>query len=221
MYMLVADKDGVAGVTVWGDTVQQLMTTPDIIGRAITIPGCSISSYKGKRSLNVPRNHIIQLPDASPHLDWWEEQLQAVSLTTKQIQSMQDNTICNLFAVCAGMRREERTQGKNRYYLLLHRINTNTAHSADGTMKTVTTWTMVDEHGEMELRDWSGAVYQDADYVDKTIRIRRVRVHSAVNSPMKFAEFLPGRNGTKVIIAPRCAMLKWWLGDKYNEAPQP
>lgn len=115
MYMLVADKDGVAGVTVWGDTVQQLLTSPDVVGRAITIPGCTISSYQGRRSLNVPRNHVIQLPDVSPHKDWWEEKLQAESLTTKQMQALQDNAICNLFAVCQGMRRDERTQGKNRY----------------------------------------------------------------------------------------------------------
>ncbi len=119
MYMLVADKDGVAGVTVWGDTVQQLLTSPDVVGRAVTIPGCSISSYQGKRSLNVPRHHVIQLPDVSPHLDWWEEKLQAESVTTKQMQSMPDNTICNLFAVCAGMRREERTQSNTIYHFYI------------------------------------------------------------------------------------------------------
>ena len=32
MYMLVADQDGVAGVTVWGDTVRQLTETADAIG---------------------------------------------------------------------------------------------------------------------------------------------------------------------------------------------
>jgi hypothetical protein len=113
MYMLVADKDGVAGVTVWGDTVQQLLTSQDVIGRAVVIPGCTISSYQNKRSLNVPRNHVIQLPDTSPHLDWWEGKLQAEYLTTKEMQSMQDNSICNLSAICAGMRREERSQSKN------------------------------------------------------------------------------------------------------------
>jgi hypothetical protein len=112
MYMLVADKDGVAGVTVWGDTVNQLLSEPDVIGRSITIPGCTISCYQGKRSLNVPRNHVIQLTDTSPHADWWEGKLQAESVTTKHMQSLQDNTICNIFAVCAGMRREERTQCK-------------------------------------------------------------------------------------------------------------
>jgi len=119
MYMLVADKDGVAGVTVWGDTVNQLLTSPDVIGRAITIPGCTISCYQGKRSLNVPRNHVIQLPDTSPHADWWEGKLQAESVSTKVMQSMQDNTICNIFAVCAGMRREERTQCKIAITLLI------------------------------------------------------------------------------------------------------
>lgn len=112
MYMLVADKDGVAGVTVWGDTVNQLLTVPDVIGSAIAIPGCTISCYQGKRSLNVPRNHVIQLQDTSPHADWWEGKLQAESVTTKHMQLLQDNTICNLFAICAGMRREERTQCK-------------------------------------------------------------------------------------------------------------
>lgn len=113
MYMLVADKDGVAGVTVWGDSVQQLLSSPDTIGRSVIIPGCTITCYQGKRSLNVPRNQVIQFPDASPHSDWWEGKLQSESITTKQMQTLPDNAICNLFAVCAGMRREERTQSKN------------------------------------------------------------------------------------------------------------
>ena len=81
-------------------------------------------------------------------------------------------------------------------------------------MKTVAIWTMVDEHGEIELRDWSGASYQDSDYVDKSVRIKRVRVSSTGNSASKVAEFLPGRNGTKFMVAPRLSLMKWWLGDK-------
>ena len=75
---------------------------------------------------------------------------------------------------------------------------------------------MVDEHGEIELRDWSGATYKDTDYVDKTLRIRRIRIHSMINNATKVGEFMPGRNGSKILIAPRAAMLKWWLGDKYQ-----
>jgi hypothetical protein len=85
--------------------------------------------------------------------------------------------------------------------------------AADGTFKTVATWTMVDEHGEIEIRDWSGATYKDSDYADKSIRIKRVRVSSTVISAIKCAEFLPGRNGTKFMIAPRVSLMKWWLGD--------
>jgi hypothetical protein len=85
-------------------------------------------------------------------------------------------------------------------------------------MKIVAIWTMCDEHGEIEIRDWSGATYQDSDYTDKSVRIKRVRVSSIANSPIKSAEFLPGRNGTKFMIAPRVALMKWWLGDKPNPA---
>ncbi len=92
--------------------------------------------------------------------------------------------------------------------------------AADGTIKVLAVWNMVDEHGEADLRDWSGASYNDIDYVDKTVRIRRVRVTTAGNSPVKVGEFLPGTNGTKFMVAPRHAMMKWWLGDKYNELPQ-
>jgi hypothetical protein len=92
--------------------------------------------------------------------------------------------------------------------------------AADGTIKVLAVWSMVDEHGEAELRDWSGATYTDTDYTDKTVRIRRVRVATAGNSSLKVGEFLPGTNGTKLMVAPRHAMMKWWLGDKYNESPQ-
>ena len=88
------------------------------------------------------------------------------------------------------------------------------ARAANGTIKTVAMWTMVDEHGEIELRDWSGANYQDSDYVDKSVRIKRVRVSSIANNSSKVAEFLPGRNGTKFIVAPRVSLMKWWLGDQ-------
>ena len=87
---------------------------------------------------------------------------------------------------------------------------------ANGTTKTVAIWTMTDEHGEIEIRDWSGANYRDTDYVDKTLRLRRIRIHALTTTPVKIGEFVPGRNGTKIINAPRAAMLKWWLGDNYN-----
>ncbi len=76
---------------------------------------------------------------------------------------------------------------------------------------------MVDEHGEANIRDWSGATYNDIDYIDKTVRLRRVRVVNAGNSSTKVAEFMPGINGTKIMVAPRHAMMKWWLGDNYKE----
>ena len=112
MYMLVADKDGVAGVTVWGDTVAQLNDSSDVIGRAVDIPGCSLSCYNGKRSLNVPRNHSIRFPENSPHAEWWEGLMQRESVNTQQMLALPENTIANLFAVCATIRREEKTQGK-------------------------------------------------------------------------------------------------------------
>ena len=113
MYMLIADKDGVAGVTVWGDTVHQLMDSSDIVGQAVSIPGCSLSLFNGKRSLNVPRNHSILFPTVSPHLDWWASKLQDEPLTSQQVTALPDNSITSLFAVCAGIRREEKTQCKH------------------------------------------------------------------------------------------------------------
>jgi hypothetical protein len=113
MYMLVGDNAGVAGVTVWGDTVSQLTSEPDIIGRAVSIPGCTMSFYNGKRSLNVSRNHVIHFPDNSPHAEWWTSKLQAPSLTTQELLALPDNSIANVLAVCAGIRREEKTACKN------------------------------------------------------------------------------------------------------------
>lgn len=112
MYMLVADKDGVAGVTVWGDTVLQLMSTPNVIGRSISIPNCSLSFYNNKKSLNVPRNHVIHFTETSPHAEWWAGKLTNESITTLAIKSMPDHAVVNIHAVCAGIRREEKTQGK-------------------------------------------------------------------------------------------------------------
>ena len=112
MYMLVADKDGVAGVTVWGDTVAQLMGTANVIGQAVSIPGCTMSFYNNKRSLNVPRNQVVHLPIASPHLDWWSGKLHAEPVTTKQLLSLPDQSITSIFAVVASIRREEKTACK-------------------------------------------------------------------------------------------------------------
>ena len=85
---------------------------------------------------------------------------------------------------------------------------------ADGTIKLMAVWTMADQHGEVEIRDWSGATYQDSDYTDQTVRLRRIRVASVINSTTKVAEFMPGMNGTKFMVAPRHEMMRWWLGDK-------
>ncbi len=89
--------------------------------------------------------------------------------------------------------------------------------TANGTIKTVAVWNMVDKHGEVDVRDWSGAEYQDIDYVDKTVRLRRLRVTSAGNSNVKVAEFIPGANGTKFSVVPQVEMMRWWLGDKFKE----
>jgi hypothetical protein len=112
MYMLVADKDGVAGVTVWGDTVAQLMGTANVVGQAVSIPGCTMSFYNNKRSLNVPRNHLVHFADTSPHLDWWSAKLQAEPVTTKQLLTLPDQSITSIFAVVASIRREEKTACK-------------------------------------------------------------------------------------------------------------
>ncbi len=216
MYMQVGDSTGVAGVTVWGETVNQLMGTADVIGRAISIPGCSMSFYNGKRSLNVPRNHVINFSDASPHAEWWTSKLLAPSITTQEVQTQTDHAVVNLLAVCAGIRREEKTQCKHRNVCMTIYTNTDDP-TANGTIKIVAVWNMVDKHGEVDVRDWSGAEYSDSDYVDKTVRLRRVRVTSASNSNVKTAEFMPGANGTKFIIAPHVEMMRWWLGDKYKE----
>jgi hypothetical protein len=113
MYMLLADKDGVAGVTVWGDTVLQLMDSNDVIGQAVSIPGCSLSLYNGKRGVNVPRNHTMVFPSVSPHSDWWDSKLQDEPLTTQKVQALPEHSITNIFAICAGIRREEKTQCKH------------------------------------------------------------------------------------------------------------
>ena len=96
---------------------------------------------------------------------------------------------------------------------ILQSLSHNLLAAANGSIKTVAVWTMVDEHGQVEIRDWSGATYQDIDYVDKTVRIRRVRITSTPNTNHKIAEFLPGCNGTKYMVAPRLQMMRWWLGD--------
>ena len=113
MYMLIADKDGVAGVTVWGDTVLQLMDSNDVVGQAVSIPGCSLSLYNGKRGVNVPRNHTIAFPSVSPHSDWWESKLQEEPITTQKVQSLPEHSVTNIFAICCAIRREEKTQCKH------------------------------------------------------------------------------------------------------------
>lgn len=113
MYMLVADQDGVAGVTVWGDTVRQLTETADAIGQAVVIPGCSLSFFNGKRSLNVPRNATLHFPASSPHLDWWAGKLSDAAVTTQQFQQLPDHHIACVLAVCGSITREEKAQGAN------------------------------------------------------------------------------------------------------------
>ena len=111
MYLLVADEDGVAGVTVWGDTVRQITGTTDVIGRAVAIPGCTLSFYNGKRSLNVPRNAIVHFTATSPVQNWWEQKLDGPVVTTQQLLQLPDHTVVNLLAICGSITRQEKTQG--------------------------------------------------------------------------------------------------------------
>jgi hypothetical protein len=111
MYLLVADEDGVAGVTVWGDTVRQITGTSDCIGRAVAIPGCTLSFYNGKRSLNVPRNAIVHFTATSPAQNWWEQKLDGPVVNTQQLLQMPDHTVANVLAICGSITRQEKTQG--------------------------------------------------------------------------------------------------------------
>ena len=110
MYLLVADEDGVAGVTVWGDTVRQITGTSDCIGRAVAIPGCTLSFYNGKRSLNVPRNAIVHFTATSPAQNWWEQKLDGPAVNTQQLLQMPDHTVANVLAICGSITRQEKTQ---------------------------------------------------------------------------------------------------------------
>ena len=75
-------------------------------------------------------------------------------------------------------------------------------------------WTMADPTGQLSVRDWSGGgSYNDADFKDKVVRLRRVRVASVSNGSNKYGEFLPGRNGTLIAVTPAVGLLKWWHGE--------
>jgi len=81
-------------------------------------------------------------------------------------------------------------------------------------VKVLTVWTMADQTGQLSVRDWSGGgSYNDADFKDKVVRLRRVRVASMSNGSNKHGEFLPGRNGTMVGVTPAVGLEKWWLGE--------
>lgn len=80
-----------------------------IVHSLYSIPGCSMSFYNNKRSLNVPRNHVVHFATASPHLDWWSAKLQAEPVTTQQLLTLPDQSITSIFAVVASIRREEKT----------------------------------------------------------------------------------------------------------------
>ena len=76
----------------------------------------------------------------------------------------------------------------------------------------VTVWTMVDAQGEVLVKDWSGSTFSDADFVDKAVRLRRVRVTTSSNGASKSAEFLPGLNGSLIAVVKHPGLQSWWLG---------
>lgn len=130
MYMLVADQDGVAGVTVWGDTVMTITAIASVVGRAIHMPGCSLSYYGGKRTLNVPRNGLVTFPSTSPHNEWWASKLTEAPLSVEKALQLPDNSLTSVEAVCASITREEKTQRTHHalfYFATLTNIGQRTA----------------------------------------------------------------------------------------------
>ena len=214
MYMLVADQDGVAGVTVWGDTVMTITSTAHVVGRAIHIPGCTLSFYGGKRSLNVPRNGNVTFPTTSPHNEWWASKLIESPLCAGKALQLPDNSVASVEAVCASITREEKTQ--RTHSVMFYFINQALKHlTADGKQKIVTLWSLVDDTGTLTVRDWSGGAYSDQDYVDKVVCLKRVRMSayaSVHGSNAKSAEFLPGNHGTLVTVAHNDNLWTWWHG---------
>ena len=77
----------------------------------------------------------------------------------------------------------------------------------------VTVWTMVDAQGEVLVKDWSGSTFIVADFLDKAVRLRRVRVTTSSNGASKGAEFLPGLNGSLIAVVKHPGLQSWWLGE--------
>jgi hypothetical protein len=179
-HVALADRFGVAGITVWSTHVP--MFSSESVGQVVKITNLTVTTHNGKRNLAMARDSSIKfLSDSESRISgekmWWNSRLHpsSGSLDVGSFCSFNDDSIVSVSGVLFQIMTDvKRVRNEDKELLTLR---------------------IADHSGHVDIRSWNLSRADFHSFIDKPILLQRVRVSSFAG--IKVGEMLDG-DGTVV-----------------------
>lgn len=169
-HVLLADGNGIAGVTVWNANVNAFSSSS--IGRMAHFTKMSLVIHNNTRAISMNKESSVTFSDGTGHFahTWWHALPLQKAIPAIHFSAAKENSIVNIEGVLGSAHSELKLVKNEPKELLTLRI--------------------VDRTGIIQVRSWNHSVASFHLLVDKPIRIERLRVAGFASS--KVGELLDG-----------------------------
>ena len=169
-HVLLSDGRGTVGVTVWNANVNLFGFSS--IGQMAHLTKISITVHNNVRGLTLNKESTVTLSEGSGHFahTWWRSFLSQPPMAAINFHDSKENHIVNVSGILGSVASEAKVV-RNETKMLL-------------TLK------LVDRTGIVLVRSWNHTEAQFAQFVDKPILLKRLRVTAFAST--KIGELLDG-----------------------------
>ena len=169
-HVLLSDGRGTVGVTVWNANVNLFGFSS--IGQMAHLTKISITVHNNVRGLTLNKESTVTLSEGSGHFahTWWRSFLSQPPMAAINFHDSKENHIVNVSGILGSVSSEAKVV-RNETKMLL-------------TLK------LVDRTGIVLVRSWNHSEAQFAQFVDKPILLKRLRVTAFAST--KIGELLDG-----------------------------
>ena len=176
-HIQLIDSHGSTGLTVWNDHVS--LFSQSSVGQVVRFTKLAVVHQNGQKSLTMGRDSTICImPDTVSPTDeskWWKSLLEKPPIRIIDAHDCEDNTIINISGIVGSLYSETKRVRSEDRELLCMRIT--------------------DRSGFIDVRSWNHSEVEFAQFKERPIQFKRVRVTSFAGT--KILELLDA-SGTEV-----------------------